>query len=265
MRERERGRKRVDDVDVNATRVAFGAKSLATCWFCWPKNALENGRCCKCKILSTESFRQIQLKKHNLLSKSTVICIRTRCQVNSIYLIARKYILRIFSSQITEIYWRGTRELSPKSVRREFARHIHTYIHQCNMPSIERQYEAAYLSFLLLLSRAHFYERIHQPDYRWSLRIAFTVFSFVLSILAYGLFISVVLILSFFPLQQTRFSQMQKIVRREMFDSGQSQRACDGFKYFHTRCIFSYSWQTLVTRLLLDDVEPSFPMAITIK
>lgn len=30
MRERERGRKRVDDVDVNATRVAFGARSLAT-------------------------------------------------------------------------------------------------------------------------------------------------------------------------------------------------------------------------------------------
>lgn len=55
-------------------------------------------------------------------------------------------------------------------------RSAHTYIRQCNMPSIERQYEAAYLSFLLLLSRAHFYERIHQPDYRWSLRIAFTVF-----------------------------------------------------------------------------------------
>lgn len=30
MRERERGRKRVDDVDVNATSAAFGARSLAT-------------------------------------------------------------------------------------------------------------------------------------------------------------------------------------------------------------------------------------------
>jgi len=69
----------------------------------------------------------------------------------------------------------------------------------------------------------------------------------------------------FFPSQQTRFPQMQKIARREMFDPDQSQRACDGSKYFHTRCTFSYSWQTSVTRLLLDDVEPSFSMAITIK
>lgn len=50
------------------------------------------------------------------------------------------------------------------------------HIRQCNTPSIERQYEAAYLSLFLLLSRAHFYERIHQPDYRWSLNSAYGFF-----------------------------------------------------------------------------------------
>lgn len=89
-------------------------------------------------------------------------------------------------------------------------RSAHTYIRQCNMPSIERQYEAAYLSFLLLLSRAHFYERIHQPDYRWSLRIAFTIFSLFFSILAYDLLISLVFILSFFLRSKQGFPRCRK-------------------------------------------------------
>jgi len=65
-------------------------------------------------------------------------------------------------SQITHIGQEIPR-LSAESA--PLARHIR----QCNTPSIERQYEAAYLSLFLLLSRAHFYERIRQPDYRWSL------------------------------------------------------------------------------------------------
>lgn len=59
------------------------------------------------------------------------------------------------------------------SRRRKLVRHIR----QCSAPSIERQYEAAYLSLFLLLSRAHFYERIHQPDYRWSLYSAYGFFA----------------------------------------------------------------------------------------
>lgn len=132
------------------------------------------------------------------------------------------------------------------------------------MPSIEGQYEAAYLSFLLLLSRAHFYERIHQPDYRWSLRIAFTVF---FSRPLYSRLRSFHIPSSylFFLRSKLGFSQMQKIVRRETFDPGQSQRVCDGSKYFHTRCTFRYFRQTSVTRILLNDVEPFFSMAIIIK
>lgn len=78
----------------------------------------------------------------------------------------------ILSRRLSETYWQGIRGLSPRSVQRERVRHVR----QCNTPSIERQYEAAYLSLFLLLSRAHFYERIHQPDYRWSLYSAYGIF-----------------------------------------------------------------------------------------
>lgn len=105
--------------------------------------------------------------------------------------------------------------------------YIHTYIRQCNMPSIEWQYEAAYLSLLLLLSRAHFYERIHQPETtdgvsaaRLRFFLSFSLFSF--TVFSYPSYSSY----PFFSFAANKvFPDMQKIERREMFDPGQSQRA----------------------------------------
>lgn len=100
----------------------------------------------------------------------------------------------------------------------------------------------------------------HQPDYRWSLNIAYGPL-FLLSSLSLFLFLLFSFRLSIFPTvfsylihplsapfpSQARLSQMQKIERRETFDPGQSQRELDGSKYFHTRCGLCYSWQTSVT------------------
>lgn len=123
------------------------------------------------------------------------------------------------------------------------------------MPSIEWQYEAAYLSLLLLLSWAHFYERIHQPVYRWSLRSA--PIRFLLSLSLYSRLRSSLISLvftSFFLLGKQGFSRCRK--SRNVRSGSKSKSSCNRSKYFHTRCSFVYFWHVLI---LLDDVE-SFPM-----
>lgn len=81
-------------------------------------------------------------------------------------------IVRIFSAvDYGNVLARNSRIITEKCSARASSRHVR----QCNTPSIERQYEAAYLSLFLLLSRVHFYERIHQPDYRWSLYCAYGI------------------------------------------------------------------------------------------
>lgn len=172
--------------------------------------------------------------------------------------------MRIFSAvDYRNVLARNSRIITEKrSARAARSRHVR----QCNTPSIERQYEAAYLSLFLLLSRAHFYERIHQPDYRWSLYCAYGIFpslSLPRSLYSpYGLLISHSSY-SFFPSWQARFfpSETRKIERCSI--RVKVKEPLHGTKYFHTQCGFSYSWQTHRLRVLPDDVEIVLPDVAT--
>lgn len=162
--------------------------------------------------------------------------------------------VRIFSVvDYQKTYWQGIRGLSPRSVRCELARHVR----QCNTPSIERQYEAAYLSLFLLLSRAHFYERIHQPDYRWSLYSAYGIFLSLSPSLLLSILPTVFLIshssYSFPPSRQARFSSERRKSRDARFRS--KSKSLSTVPNIFTLDVVSTIPDRHRLRVLLDDVE----------
>lgn len=188
--------------------------------------------------------------------------------------------------QIIETYSaRNSRIISEWCIYTARARSLARHIRQCNTPSIERQYEAAYLSLFLLLSRAHFYERIHRSQTTDRVSTALTgFFLFSPVFLSFLLFLSFSSILAHGPLifhsppsaspspLQARLSLLSSIqihaekkIERCRSIRVKVKESPDGSKYFHTRCDLDYSQQTSRAPRLLDEVESSCPMDIVVK
>lgn len=120
-------------------------------------------------------------------------------------------------------------------------RSAHTYVHTSVQHAVDRKAIRSGLSVVPFITLSGSLLRENSPARlpMESPHSIYDFFSLFFSILAYDLLISLVLSsYPFFLRSKQGFPRCRK--SRNVFDPGQSQRACDDFKYFYARCSFGY-------------------------